>query len=129
MVEYKISNRGAASKEIVFSFTGLTDLRPTWLGERTDMIDAEDEISFDNKLNAVLAKDKNNPWYVQFGSSLPASFSNESGSCAIAERNGLGKNGTLTYSLTIEAKGELIIPIFIAGSYQSEEAFVKLMSH
>jgi hypothetical protein len=41
----------------------MSDLRPTWLGERTNMIDSSDEISFDEKSSAVIAKDKNNPWF------------------------------------------------------------------
>jgi len=122
MVEFRIANHGKESKKIVFSFTGLVDLRPTWLGERTEMIDAEDEISFNEQLSAVTAKDKNNPWYTAFGSSFKATFSNEPAGCVTVSRKGLGQDATLSYSLTIEANGEILIPIYIAGSYQSEEA-------
>ena len=64
LIEFRIANHGTESKELIFSFTGMTDLRPTWLGERTNMIDAEDEISFDENLSAIKAKDKNNPWHL-----------------------------------------------------------------
>ena len=121
IVEFRIINRHKEGKEITFSFTGMTDLRPTWLGERTNMIDAEDEISFDEKLSAVIAKDKNNPWYAVFGSTFPATFSDEAGDCQPPDRKGLGKNAALSYSLSVRANGETVIPIFIAGSNQSEQ--------
>ena len=120
IIEFKIANRGKANKEIIFSFTGTTDLRPTWLGERTNMIDAEDEISFDETLSAVIAKDKSNPWFTAFGSSLKGSYSVEANSCQPSTRKGLGKDATLSYAFTVAGNEEIIIPIFIAGSYQSE---------
>jgi hypothetical protein len=124
LVEFRIVNNGKERKEITFSFTGMTDLRPTWLGERTNMVDGEDEISFDEKLSAVIAKDKNNTWYAAFGSSLQATFSDVSEGCQSPPRKGLGKNATLSYSFTVEANGEVIIPVYIAGSYRSKEALL-----
>jgi hypothetical protein len=121
IIEFRIINQGKESKEIVFSFTGMTDLRPTWLGERTNMIDAVDNISFDDKLSAVIAKDSNNPWYVAFGSSLKAdNFSAEDKNCQTTTRKGLGKDATLSYSLKLKPNQQKVIPFFIAGSYQSE---------
>jgi glycogen debranching enzyme len=121
IVEFRIINKGTEDKAITFSFTGMSDLRPTWLGERTNMIDASDEISFDEKLSSVIAKDKNNPWFVMFGSTLKANFVETENECK-SERKGLGKNATLSYSLTISANSEMTIPVFIAGSYKTEEA-------
>ena len=122
MVEFRIANHGKESRNLVFSFTGMTDLRPTWLGERTNMVDAEDEIAFDEKLSAAIAKDNGNPWYAAFGSSLKAIFSEGAGGCQPASRKGLGKYGTLSYALTVKANGESIVPVFIAGSSKSEES-------
>ncbi len=121
IIEFRIINQGKESKEIVFSFTGMTDLRPTWLGERTKMIDAVDNISFNDKLSAVIAKDSINPWYVAFGSSFKAdNYTAEDSTCQTAARKGLGKNGTLSFSFKLKPNQEKIIPFFIAGSYQSE---------
>lgn len=83
IVEFRIANLGKEKKELTFSFTGMTDLRPTWLGERTNLMDAEDEISFDEKLSAVIAKDKNNSWYALFGSTLEGTFSAETKGCIL----------------------------------------------
>jgi len=122
VIEFRIVNESTELKELVFAFTGMTDLRPTWLGERTNMLDSQDEIIYDSALSAVVAKDKNNPWYVSFGSTLPVEFTDAPNVCTPASRKGLGKNGTLTFSLSLKAKEEKIIPIYIAGSYQSEAA-------
>lgn len=123
IVEFGFFNKGTERKELTFAFTGIIDLRPTWLGERTQMIDAEDEITFDEKISAVIAKDKNNPWYAIFGSSLvPDKFSTEPSRCGPVQRNGLGKEATLTYAIEIEASSEISVSFFIAGSYDSEES-------
>ena len=123
IIEFHIINQGKKDKQFVFSFTGMIDLRPTWLGVRTNMIDAEDEISFDENLSAVIAKDKNNSWYTIFGSDLTANhFLIDSGSCGSTTRKGLGKNATLSFSLSIKSNQEKVISVFIAGSYQSEES-------
>jgi len=125
IIEFRIINQGKESKEIVFFFTGMTDLRPTWLGERTNMIDAEDKISFDDTLSAVIAKDSNNPWYVAFGSSLKAdNFSAKDNNCQTATRKGLGKNATLSFSLKLKPNQEKVIPFFIAGSYKSKSSLL-----
>jgi glycogen debranching enzyme len=123
IVEFRIINNGSETREILFSFTGLTDLRPTWLGERTKMTDGIDSVSFNQKLSAVIAKDINNPWFVAFGSSLKADrFSEGAVDCLPAERKGPGKNGTLSYTINLKPHQEKVIPFFIAGSFQSEES-------
>lgn len=121
IVEYTIANNSAVTKQFDFSFTGLVDLRPTWLGERTNMLDAEDEISFDEKLSAAVAKDKNNPWYVVYGGSLNTDTFSSSSICK-TERSGLGVDGTLTYELFLQPGSMEVIQFFIAGSYKSEAA-------
>lgn len=127
IVEYTIANNGTVTKQFDFSFTGMVDLRPTWLGERTNMIDAEDEVSFDKKLSAVVAKDKNNPWYVVFGSALKANDFSLNAVCE-TERKGLGTNGTLTYELSLQPGFMKVIQFFIAGSYKSESAVLETFS-
>ncbi len=123
IVEYRIINEGKEEKQIDFLFTGYTNLRPTWLGERTNMVDAEDEISFDNKLSAAVANDKNNPWFVVFGSSLkPGYYSEMATGCQSVKRKGQGTQATLTFSFTLKPQEEKIIPFYIAGSYHSRES-------
>lgn len=122
IVEFTIHNQSQKNKELIFSFTGMIDLRPTWLGERTHMVDAEDQVTFDNNLSAVVAKDKDNPWHVMFGSSRRATVGQAEDLCPKQSRKGLGKDATLSYSISINANEEIVIPFYIAGSYQSENA-------
>jgi hypothetical protein len=123
VIQFKVINEGDARRDITFSFAGMSDLRPTWLGERTNMIDGKDEVVFDQNLSAVIAKDDNNPWYVAFGSSLKAdAFSLEDVSCAPERRKGLGRTAYLKFSVSIDGGQSVIIPIYIAGSYLSEDA-------
>lgn len=123
IIQFKATNENEDRIDMSFSFTGMADLRPTWLGERTNMADASDELVFDDSLSAAIGRDKNNPWYVAFGSSLTADeFSLNNVSCVPQQGKGLGKNATLTYSVSIEGGESVIIPIYIAGSYESEEA-------
>jgi glycogen debranching enzyme len=125
VIQFKLTNRGTSDKDIEFSFVGMTDLRPTWLGDRTGMNDGEDDIVFDKELNAAIAKDQNNPWYVAFGSSMePDGFTNEKAAC-VTTRSGKGKNAQMKFSLSLDADQTIIVPIFIAGSYQSEDAVRK----
>jgi glycogen debranching enzyme len=119
VAEYTIHNKSAATKQFDFSFTGWVDLRPTWLGERTNMIDAEDEISFDEEHSLAIAKDKVNPWFVVFGSELRTDQYITTSTCD-TDRAGLGKNGTLTYKISLPPNAIKVISFFIAGSYHSE---------
>lgn len=119
-VGFRIHNSGTKARKVVFSFTGMTDLRPTWLGDRTNMTDGEDVIAFDDHLRAFVAKDAKNPWYAAFGSS----FTNEghsipAASCDSLTHQGSGKKGTLVFTLTLGPHDHEIIPIFIAGSSTS----------
>ena len=127
IVEYKILNTGSEAKQLEFSFTGMVDLRPTWLGERTNMIDAEDEIHFNEKVSAAVAKDKSNSWHVMYGSSLKNNKYLDTPVCD-TERKGLGVNGTLVYEIKIPPGEVKTIPFFIAGSYQSEDALLETYS-
>jgi glycogen debranching enzyme len=123
IIEYRIINEGNREKQVDFLFTGFTNLRPTWLGERTNMTDAEDEISFDENLSAAVANDKNNPWFVLFGSSLQTKqYSEKATGCQSVKRNGLGTHATLKYSFTVKPHEEKVIPFYIAGSFHSKES-------
>lgn len=122
IIQFKITNQKEERTDIGFSFTGIADLRPTWLGDRTGMVDAEDEFVFDDALSAAIGKDKNNPWYVAFGSSLTTDeFSLHSVSCVPQQGKGMGKNASLKFSVSIEGGKSVVIPIYIAGSYRSED--------
>ena len=67
-VEYTMHNPGSNIEEFTFRFLGHSDLRPTWLGEKTGMKDGNDESSYLEEKDAWLVKDKLNSWFVMYGS-------------------------------------------------------------
>ena len=118
LVQLEITNTSASKKEGVVIFTGHSDLRPTWLGERTEMKDGKDEARFDGELQAWIVKDSLNPWYVAFGSD-GESTANPEGSTA---QSTTGSSNSLNNSLAIAPGETKIINYTIAGSYESEES-------
>ncbi|MBP9927425.1 MAG: glycogen debranching protein [Cyclobacteriaceae bacterium] len=126
VIEYQIKNNSSALKDIKFAFTGMVDLRPTWLGERAQMIDADDVIEYNESSSSILAKDSANPWFVVFGSTLTAGeFSSQTKNCVAKNRTGLGKDATLIYKISLQPGESKIIPVYIAGSYYSKESVLQ----
>ena len=120
VVEYTLVNKGSKPINLQFEWTGHTDLRPVWLGERTNMVDAPDVATWEAKTQSWVAKDQKNNWFVIFGSSLPASQHHQQPGCAFVSQ-GTGSQASLVYDLTIPANGTVQLPITIAGSYESAE--------
>lgn len=114
-VQLILSNKGEA-KELELLFTGAVDLRPTWLGDRTKMIDANDLANFDLENNRWVVMDSLNPWYVIFGSELtPFDHLNRPNGY-----QGKGLSADLYYNLSLKAGETKAITFTIAGSYTSE---------
>lgn len=121
VVEYTFINENPQAQKITFTFNGVSDLRPTWLGERTGMIDGNDMAIYDEKMKKWSVKDSLNEWHVTFGSSLvPVSHQKNRVSCDYKPA-GKGFNTSLTYEIEIPANASVAIPMTIAGSYQSLE--------
>ncbi|WP_188369700.1 amylo-alpha-1,6-glucosidase [Muriicola marianensis] len=118
LIQLVLTNEEDRKKEIQVDFTGHADLRPTWLGERTEMIDGQDSITFDEATDTWIAKDVDNPWFVTFGADLESDSHNESESTY----EGKGISGMISYSLEIPPKESRTITFAIAGSYLSREA-------
>ncbi|MFT7064708.1 MAG: glycogen debranching enzyme [Sediminicola sp.] len=120
-IQYVLKNTSDKPQDIKLKFTGSTDLRPTWLGERTQMIDGVDKADFDSKLDVWMAKDGNNPWNVIFGADKKSVDHQE------AEYNygGKGTSASLMYSVNIPSKGEWVITFAVAGSYISKDAAIQ----
>lgn len=66
---FRIKNVDKSAKSFDFTFRGYTDLMPVWLGDRTEMIDHPDDISFDEMTKIFTGKDQGNDWFVVWGSS------------------------------------------------------------
>ncbi|WP_235855441.1 glycogen debranching protein [Flagellimonas pelagia] len=114
-VQYIIHNNSKETKTGKFQFNGQTDLRPTWLGERTNMIDGKDEANFDGKKWVV--KDDSNPWFSIFGAEQTPDLT-------LTHENPNAANGvsnTLIYEIELPAESNFILNFTIAGSYTSLE--------
>ncbi len=118
LVQYILGNNSAEKIDLDLSFLGHVDLRPTWLGEETNMINARDTIWYQEEQKAVMARDINNPWFALYGSDLDSEniTSNSTKS---------SKSGELNYSLQIPAGEKKIINFFITGSYTSAEEAIE----
>ncbi|MDI9864291.1 glycogen debranching protein [Flectobacillus sp. DC10W] len=120
VVEYTFENHGTSPQTLEFEFTGHSDLRPVWLGERNNMIDAEDKATWRNASQSWVIKDQKNPWHVQFGASISTKSHHQNTSDCQFKSQGLGTKASLIYNIVIAPKSKFILPIVIAGSYQSE---------
>ncbi|MBT8254402.1 MAG: glycogen debranching protein [Bacteroidia bacterium] len=117
MIQFVIRNNNEESKILDFEFNGHSDLRPTWLGERTDMVDSEDNATYNADEDAWQIKDQNNPWSVMFGSDMKS----VSQSPKRNEQTGVGASGAISYSLEIAPQKSKLLNVFIAGSYISQD--------
>lgn len=113
-ISYKIKNQGTVLTSLDFEFIGHSDLSPTWLGERTNMIDNADQSTYLEDLGAWQIRDGSNPWFVLFGSDkTPQSYSQPN-----SNYDGKGISNLLKYSVQIDANDERYINFYIAGSYK-----------
>ncbi|WP_088339773.1 alpha-L-rhamnosidase-related protein [Robiginitalea sediminis] len=118
VVEFEFRNQKQNLLKFDFDFIGHSDLRPTWLGERTGMADAKDLAQYDSINKAWVVKDKDNPWWVMFGSERGPS--DTGGSKPFYRGN--GTSSELMYPIEIEPGGTEFLRFVIVGSSHSEEA-------
>jgi glycogen debranching enzyme len=69
-IEFKILNLSPKQNDLTINIQGISNLMPTWLGEKTQMIDSKDDSRFDTNSNAWISKDSKNSWYGMFGSTI-----------------------------------------------------------
>ncbi len=114
-IQFVVRNNSAQSQDAIFEFIGHTDLRPTWLGERTQMFDGPDSGEFDKK--KWIMKDGSNPWFTVFGANL----SPDSNHSVPKKADENSQSNALAYSMSLQPNTDQIISFTIAGSYTSRE--------
>ncbi len=117
VVHYVLTNNGNTPEELIFHFTGHVDLRPTWLGERTQMTDAQDTATFLKEEGAWMAKNDTQPWFVVFGAPQKPMAWNEASSAY----QGLGLSRQLSYPMRLGPGQSKTLSFTIAGSYRSQK--------
>ncbi len=118
VVQYLLTNSSATQQDFNLKFTGHSDLRPTWLGEQTIMIDGKDKAIYNPESDLWKVKDSINTWYTLFGADQTPIDHQES----TTPYSGKGTSASLSYPISIPAKGTKVISFTIAGSYASDEA-------
>ncbi|RMB56942.1 glycogen debranching protein [Dokdonia sinensis] len=113
-IQFKIDNTSNELNSFELDFIGIVDLRPTWLGEETGMINAKDSITYNREIDAFVSGDVNNPWFVVFGA-------NQKSLNQIKYILDGQQTGELIYPITIPANGSKTISFVIAGSYHSQD--------
>ncbi|MCE7064798.1 glycogen debranching protein [Dyadobacter sp. CY326] len=120
VVAYTFNNKSDKKQTIQFDFNGYTDLRQVWLGEKTGMIDGNDNAIWNEANHSWMAKDSLNDWFVMFGANLePTSHAQNAISCDYKPQ-GNGCTASLQYTFDIAPNASVTVPFTIAGSYQSE---------
>ncbi|MEO6287604.1 MAG: glycogen debranching protein [Dyadobacter sp.] len=119
VVEFAFTNTSKEDKKIEFGFTGYSDLRPVWLGERTNMIDAQDVATWDAASKGWMVKDSLNEWYVMFSSDTEPEKHAKGAVYCDYKPKGKGTTATLSYSIDIKAGSTVSLPITVSGSYES----------
>lgn len=120
LVQLQINNEGATPSTIELEFSGYSDLRPTWLGERTQMVDGQDEATFEESLGAWVIKDSKNEWFtVVGGATSPIAHQKQA-----SNYSGKGIRTDMGYALTIPSDTSQIFNFIISGSYQSKTAAI-----
>ncbi len=120
-IQFLIKNLRSESREISMTFIGHADLMPTWLGERTNMIDGPDQIRHEASIRSWIAKDSLNPWYVVFGTGEATASLEE----LPTKYRGKGVSASIRNPIILEANDQSVWNVTIAGSYQSEVAAIK----
>jgi glycogen debranching enzyme len=121
VMQYKLINKSDASSKLNFCVTAKSDLRPTWLADSVNVHDGQDEVHFDSKALAMVFGDQSNPWFALVGSALKARSDDEH-VCLPAFNPDKGVASTLCFEVTLEPEGSAIVPVYVAGSYESEES-------
>jgi glycogen debranching enzyme len=117
IISFEITNLNKSENEFLFDFTGYVDLRPVWLGEKTEMIDHPDELNYYANQGFWHGKDKGNEWHTVFGSTvLPDhSYIGTKEQCKYQPK-GNGVSGSLSYQIVLKPKEKTILNFYISGS-------------
>lgn len=119
-VLFRVQNVDKSAKTVQFQFNAFVDLLPVWLGERTGMQDQQDLISFDEMTNTFSAKDQGNPWFTVWGTAEGITLFPENGFDCNYSPKGNGAAAGFSLEINLPGETEQIIPVFIAGSSESE---------
>lgn len=113
--QFMVKNKSAETKKLKLVMRAYSDLRPTWLGERTEMEDGRDKSLFNTNNNYVVFKDSINSWFAMIGSDQkPRDYQKIS-----SPYGGKGTGFSLIYEMNVPTGKAEIINFYGSGSYNS----------
>ncbi len=119
-VEYTFTNTRKERRKFTFSVNAFSDLRPTWLGERTNMMDAQDEAVWNAAENAWVFKDSLSTWFAAVGSSVKAASQQIGKNVCDYSPAGNGIAAITTYEIELAVGESFSLPLVISGSMNSK---------
>ncbi|MDX1545310.1 MAG: glycogen debranching protein, partial [Christiangramia sp.] len=123
--QFVIRNNSSNKQEFEFIFKAYSDLRPTWLGEKTNMIDSPDRSAYNENHDYWVIKDSINPWSAVYN----AGRSSDIHKSIPSKYKGSGKGTMLGYKLSVDPGESEVLSFFIAGSYNSVSESLKNFHH
>ena len=122
IIEYVFKNNSRQDRDAQLEFSAFSDLRPTWLGERTNMIDGSDTAELTNEYIWVFT-DANNPWFAAFTSDE----SPTSSASYLSPHPGKGIAASHTYDLNLPANSATVQRFYISGSYSDQQSAIETL--
>lgn len=116
-IQFIVENSGDRFVDFSFIFEAYSDLRPTWLGERTNMKDGPDLAEFNENTGQWIFRDSLNHWYTLVGAGISPTQAEHLDS----PFRGSGVGGSLHYELGLESGETRILTFVISGSYHSQD--------
>ncbi|OQD41546.1 glycogen debranching protein [Croceivirga radicis] len=113
VVILEIENTSLDKQNIELNFNTQSDLRPTWLGERTNMQDGNDVAIYNQDIDGFIIKDDKNAWFLTVNSDLKSTTN----SITQNTYSGKGANFSLSYQVPLEPLEKKEVHFFLAGSY------------
>ena len=116
VLEYTINNTASKPVNFQLEFSVNSDIRPTWLGERTGLKDGSDIAEIDKAKNIIFINDSIASSSVAITSSLSPVKQ------VISESTHPGKSTSVSsvFELELEGEEQLSLRFFIAGSLRSQ---------
>ena len=122
-----VKNVDESEKTLKLKFEANTNLSSTGWMDGINEQDGPDQINFDQVTGIFTAKDGAMDWYAVWGSSSDFTLNPASSNCR-EELPGFGASAGFEINLELGPLEERIIPVFIAGSDQSEYSAIETLA-
>lgn len=124
VVLYTIKNNSSQKKNIELTFTAKTDISPVWYSKENGIIDADDQIKWNNTKSLFTANDTKHTWFAVWSSTTNVLQSEENAQTPIATK-GLGKSGSISSKIVLKKNESKTIAYIVCGSNKNiDNAFI-----